>query len=127
MCFGSPDQPLVKAPLRSDSADLVRKSVVRAEIAAKDVLKSIDRAVATSRSVVEKLKVEGDVEIPELTRILGRIDSLERLLAELASGPRGGDMACHPAQLFCWSGILKRSFVPGDPTVLVRVIITYLL
>ena len=127
VCFGSPDHPLVRAPLRRDSADLVREAVKRAEMFAENVVGSIRKAVETSRRVVEELKASGHVETTDLTRVMGRIDSLEELLAELASGARGGDLACHPAQLLRWSEILRQSFVPGDPAVLVRVVITYVL
>ena len=39
VCFGSPNQPCVRAPLRRDSAALVGHSVDRAEALAADVTK----------------------------------------------------------------------------------------
>jgi hypothetical protein len=127
VCFGSPDHPLVRAPLRRDLAVLVRDSVERAERITAKVNATIHIAVATSRRVVEELMANGDVEATDLTRLIGRTDALEQLLAGLANGARSGDMACHPAQLLRWSEILRRSFVPGDPAVRVRVVITYVL
>lgn len=89
VCFGSPDQPLVRAPLRRDSADLVRDSVR----VVTNVIESIHKAVETSRRILEKLKAEGEVETIDVKRVLGRIESLEQLLTELTSGGRGATPA----------------------------------
>ena len=55
VCFGSPNQPWVRAPLRRDSAALVRDSVNRAEALAADVRKTLQRALQITRETVGKL------------------------------------------------------------------------
>jgi hypothetical protein len=114
VCLGSPDHPLVKAPFRRDSADLVGHAIDCAETVAAKVIDSIRKAMDTSRRVVMELEADGDVDTTDFQRVIGRIESLERLLAELTGGARSGDMASHPAQLLRWSQILRDSLVPGD-------------
>jgi hypothetical protein len=127
VCFGSQDQPLVRAPLRRDSAKLVGEAIERAETVTANLRKSIRTAVETSRRVLEELKADGAVERTDLQRVIGRIESLEQLLEELVRGAADGDMTCYPAQLIRWSEVLSRSLVRGDPAVSVRVVMTYVL
>ena len=74
-----------------------------------------------------KLQAEGAVDEADLARVIDRNQALERLLEELTSAATLSPLACHPASLSRWDEILRRSFVPGNPAVEVRVVTTYVL
>jgi hypothetical protein len=59
VCLGSAGHPWVSAPLRVDSAALVRDSLGRAEALVAAVTESLRRAVETSKRVMDELKGSG--------------------------------------------------------------------
>jgi hypothetical protein len=125
VCFGSPDQPWVRAPLRRHSAALVGKAVDHAEALAANVTETLQRALQTTSDTVAKLQAEGAVDGADLARVIARSQALEGLLEELTRAATLSPLACHPASLSRWYEILRRSFVPGNPAVEVRVVTTY--
>jgi hypothetical protein len=127
VCFGFPNQPCLRAPLRSDSAALVGDSVNRAEALAADMTRTLQTALQITRDTVGKLQAEGAVDGADLARVIARNQALEGLQEELTRAATLSPLACHPARLSRWFEILGGSFVPGNPAVEVRVVTTYVL
>ena len=127
VCFGSPNQPGIRSPLRRDSGDLVGRSVNHAEALAADVKETLQRALQITRDRVRKLQADGAVDEADLAGVIDRSQALERLLEELTSAAPPSSLAWHPASLSRWYEILRASFVPGNPAVEVRVVTTYVL
>lgn len=127
VCFGSPDHPVVKAPLRGDSVERIHDSVERAKALVAVVLESLQNAVKTSRSVMDKLRGEGDVDSADLADVVARTNSLEQLLAELTNASALTPITYHPATLIRWREMLGRSLVPGDPALRVKVVTVHVL
>lgn len=74
VCFGSPNQPSIRAPLLSDSATLVGDSVHHAEALAADVTGTLGRALQITRDTLQKLQTEGAVDGTDLARVAEGID-----------------------------------------------------
>jgi len=127
VCFGAPNQPWVRAPLRKDSAALVEISVRRAEEVAADVTRTLARALQVTGDTVKQLQAQGVVDAAGLARVIERNQALEGLLEKLTQAATLGPLACHPGRASRWFEILEQGFVPGNPAVEVRVVTTYVL
>jgi hypothetical protein len=126
VCLGSPDRPSIHAPLQIDSAELVHRTLERAQGLMTAVKGSVERTVATSRRVMEDLIGEGADEA-DAAEILARTDALYHLQAELADATTLAPFEYHPAILVRWCSILRQNFVSGDPSVRVKVTTVYVL
>ena len=126
VCLGSPDRPSIQAPLQIDSAELVHRSIERAQGLIAGVKDSLQRTVETSRRVMEDLLDKG-VDKADLTEIIARTDALDHLRTDLMDSATRAPFEYHPAILVRWCQILRQSFVSGDPTVRVEVTTVYVL
>jgi hypothetical protein len=126
VCLGSPDRPSIKAPLQIDSAELVHRSIERAQGLIAAVKDSLQRTVQTSRRVMEDLLGKG-ADKADLAEIIARTDALDHLRTDLMDSATLAPFEYHPAILVRWCGILRQSFVSGDPTVRVEVTTVYVL
>jgi hypothetical protein len=106
---------------------LVAESVSLALKVAADVTDTLQRALQITHDRVEQLMTEGDVDPDDLARVRDRNQALEGLRDELAGAAKLSPLMFHPAILSSWHGILRGRFVPGDPSVRVRVVTTHLL
>jgi len=126
VCLGSPDRPGIRAPLQVDSAELIQRSIERAQGLIAAIKGSLQCSVETSRRVTKELLDKG-ADKAELAQINARTDALDRLRTELTDAATVASCDFHPAVLVRWRGILGQSFVSGDPTVHVKVTIVYVL
>jgi hypothetical protein len=125
VCFGSPNQPLMRVPL--SLAPRLSHFVEAADAISSRVIQSIRHSIETTRREMEKLKAEGEIDGDDSARLIARVNALEELLAALVDAASHSPITYHPATLIRWSAILSQRFVPGNPAVPVRVVTTYLL
>lgn len=126
VCLGSPDRPWIRAPLQVDSAELIQRSIERTQGLIAAIKGSLQCTVETSRRVMKELHGKG-ADKADLAQIINRTDALEHLRAQLTDAATLAPFDFHPAILIRWCGILGQSFVPGDPTVRVKVTTVHLL
>jgi hypothetical protein len=126
VCFGSPDNPGIRLPIRVDSAELVHRSIDHVQGLLAAVNGSLQNTVETSRRVMEELRRKGADE-SDLAAIQARAGALERLRTDLARATTLAAPEYHPTVLVRLREILGQSFVSGDPAVRVTVTTVYML
>jgi hypothetical protein len=126
VCLGSPDRPWIRAPLQIDSAQLIGRSIERAQCLVASIKGSLEHSVETSRHVMQDLLGKGG-DAARLAPVAARIDALVQLRSELTRAAALAPFDYHPAVLMRWCGILRQSFGPGDPVVRVEVTTAYVL
>ena len=126
VCLGSPDRPSVKAPLQTNSAELIHRTIERAQSLIAAVKESLERTVQTSKRVMKDLLDKG-ADDADLAEIIARTDALDHLRTELTDSGTLAPFEYHPAILVRWCSILSESFVSGDPRVRVEVTNVYVL
>ena len=126
VCFGSPDHPIVRAPLGPDPAALVDRAVNVARTLVEEVHYKIEHAIQVTGQRMEELRRQGEINADDVKPLMARVTALEELRSAFAEQV---DRAVphHPRGLIGCSKLLSSSLTKGEPGIRVRVVTTYVL